>query len=61
MHFASLVALTAVKIKVEVFRVVTSCNVVAGYQRFGTRCCFYLQGHNPGDLNVDYTFCVTSL
>jgi len=27
---------TAVKIQVEFFRVVTPCNVVVGYQRFGS-------------------------
>jgi len=29
------VVFTAVKIQVEVFRVVTPCSVVTGYQRFG--------------------------
>jgi hypothetical protein len=34
-------AFTAV-IQVEVFWVVTPCNVVVGYQRFGGPCCFQL-------------------
>jgi hypothetical protein len=37
-------AFTAVKIQVEVFRVVTPCSVVVGYQRFGGPYCLHLQG-----------------
>jgi hypothetical protein len=33
-----------VKIEVEVFRVVTPCSVVVGYQRFRGPCCFYYLG-----------------
>jgi hypothetical protein len=36
---------TAVKIQVEVFWVVTQCNVVLGYQSFGSPCC--LLGSQP--------------
>jgi len=32
-------AFTAVMFQVEVFWVVTPCNVVVGYQRFGGSCC----------------------
>jgi len=32
------------KVQVEVFWVVTSCSVVAGYQRFRGSCCLHLQG-----------------
>jgi hypothetical protein len=35
---------TAVKIEVEFFWLVTLCNVVLGYQRFGGPCCLHLQG-----------------
>jgi hypothetical protein len=34
----------AVKIQVEVFWVVTPCNVAVGYQRFEGPCCLHLQG-----------------
>jgi hypothetical protein len=33
-----------VKIQVEVFWVVTPCNVAVGYQCFGGSCCFHLEG-----------------
>jgi hypothetical protein len=36
--------ITAVKIQVEVFRVVMPRGDVVGYQRFGGACCFHLQG-----------------
>jgi len=32
------------RFQVEVLRVVTSCSVVVGYQRFRDPCCFHLQG-----------------
>jgi len=32
------------KIQAVVFWVVTPCNTVVGYQRFGGSCCFHLQG-----------------
>jgi len=35
---------TEVKIRVEVFWVLTPCNVAVGYQRFGGACCLHLQG-----------------
>jgi len=35
---------TAVKIEVQVFRVVMPCSVVVGYQHFGGPCCFHLKG-----------------
>jgi hypothetical protein len=35
---------TAVKIKVDIFRVVTLCSFVVGYQCFGGPCCLHLQG-----------------
>jgi len=35
-------AFTAVMFQVEVFWVVTPCNVVVGYQRFRGPCCFCL-------------------
>jgi hypothetical protein len=35
---------TTVKIRIEVFWVVTLCSVVVGYQRFGGPCCLHLQG-----------------
>jgi hypothetical protein len=37
---------TAVIFHVEVFWVVTPCNVVLGYQRFGGPCCVHLQGES---------------
>jgi hypothetical protein len=37
-------AFTAVMFQVEIFRVVTSCSIVVGYQRFGGRRCLHLQG-----------------
>jgi hypothetical protein len=40
---ASFEVFTAVEIQVEVFRVVTPCNVAIGYQRFGGPCCLHLQ------------------
>jgi hypothetical protein len=36
--------LTAVKIHIEDFWVVTACNGVVGYQRFRGTCCLHLQG-----------------
>jgi hypothetical protein len=33
--------------------VVTSCNVVAGYQRFGGPCCFHLQGDNQEEHKIE--------
>jgi hypothetical protein len=38
---------TAVEIQVEVFRVVTPCNVVVGYQRFRNPWYLNLQGEPP--------------
>jgi len=38
---------TAVKNHVEVFWVVTSFNVVLGYQRFGGLCCPHLHPEGP--------------
>jgi len=38
----------AVNIEVEVFWVVTPCNVVVGYQRFRGPCCLHLQGEDGG-------------
>jgi len=35
---------TAVMFQVEVFWVMTLCNVVVGYQRFIGSCCLHLQG-----------------
>jgi hypothetical protein len=35
---------TAMKTHVEVFRVVTPCSGVVGYQRFGGGYCLHLQG-----------------
>jgi hypothetical protein len=32
------------KIQVEVSMVVTPCNVVVGYRRFGGQCCLQIQG-----------------
>jgi hypothetical protein len=34
------------------FRVVTPCNDVVGYQRFGEPCYIHLQGHNSADLDL---------
>jgi hypothetical protein len=38
----SFVVFTAVRIHVEVFWVVTTCNVLVGYRRFGWPCCYHL-------------------
>jgi hypothetical protein len=35
-------AFTAMKIQVEVFRIVTPCSDVVGYRRFGRCCCLHL-------------------
>jgi hypothetical protein len=43
-YTTSFEAFTVVVFHVEVFRVVTSCNVVVGYKRFGGPCCLRLQG-----------------
>jgi len=34
----------AVEIQVQVFWVLTSCSVAAGYQHFGGPCCLHHQG-----------------
>jgi hypothetical protein len=39
-----------VKINVDLFRIVTSCNVAVGYQHFGGPCSLHL---NPTDLDSD--------
>jgi hypothetical protein len=36
--------ITAVKIHVGVFWVMTPCSYVVGYQRFGGPCCLHVQG-----------------
>jgi len=41
--------LTAVKIQIVVFWVVTPRSVVVGYHRFGWLCCLHLQGGVTGD------------
>jgi len=43
---------TAVKIQVEVFRVVTPCNVVIVYQRFGGPNCFTLHPEDKGNMDL---------
>jgi hypothetical protein len=45
------------KIQVEVFWVVTTCNVVVGYQRFGGPFCLHLQGEDGGS-TVFWNACV---
>jgi hypothetical protein len=45
-HVAGFEVLTAVMLQVEVFWVVTPCNIVVGYQCFGGQRCLYLQGHS---------------
>jgi hypothetical protein len=39
-------AFTEVMFQVEVFRIVTPCSVVVGYQRFRGPCCVHLQGYD---------------
>jgi hypothetical protein len=39
---------TAVKIRVEVFRVVARCGNVVECQRFGGSCCCHLQARHEG-------------
>jgi len=34
------------RIQVRVFKVVTSCSAVAGYQRYGGPCCLHLHGED---------------
>jgi hypothetical protein len=70
-----LLAFTAVKIQVEVFWVVTPCNVVAGYHSFeGLRCLkmetawicetsisyITTRRHNPEDLDLKMEAALTS-
>jgi len=54
-------AFTAVMFQVEVFWVVTPCNVVVGYQRFRDPCC--LCGHptdGHGDVGILAQHCTAS-
>jgi len=39
--------------QVEVFWVVTVCNVVVGYQRFGCPCCLHLHSEDGGSMDLD--------
>jgi hypothetical protein len=41
--YASFEGFTAVMFQFEVFRLVTPCSVVVGYQRFRDPCCLHLQ------------------
>jgi len=43
-YFASFEAFTATMFEVEVFWVVTPCNVVVGYQLSRDPCCLHLMG-----------------
>jgi hypothetical protein len=45
----------SIKFQVEVFRVVTPCNVVVGYWRFRGPCCLCF--HNTKDLDVEHHRC----
>jgi hypothetical protein len=47
---ASVEAFTAVMFQVEVFWIMTPCNVVVGYQRFGGPWCLHLQSEGGGRL-----------
>jgi hypothetical protein len=55
----------SVKVQVEIFCVVTPCNVVVGYQRFGGPYWLHLHAtrrHNPKDLGFETIFeCVIYL
>jgi len=45
---------TAMKIQVDVFWIVTPCNDVVGYRRFGrTSCHNTARRHNPEDLDLN--------
>jgi hypothetical protein len=57
--------LTAVKIQVEVFWVVTLCCFVIGYQRFRGSCCLHgslkhntTRRNNPEDLDLNYVLLI---
>jgi hypothetical protein len=43
--------------QVEVFWVVTPCNVVVEYQRFGGPCCPHLQGETAWSSEVLVSYC----
>jgi len=46
-------AFMAVKIQVEIFWIVTTCNVVVGYQRFGGPFFLHLQGDSTEILTLN--------
>jgi hypothetical protein len=56
-HTARSEILTAVKIQIEVFWVVTPCGVVVGCQCFGGPCCLCL--HAKGQIRVKVFWVVT--
>lgn len=46
-HSLKCEVITAVKIRVEVYWVVTPCSVAIGHQRFKVSYCLCLQGEDP--------------
>jgi hypothetical protein len=48
--------LTAVKMSIVVFRVLTPCDLVGGYQCFGGTYRLHLQGDDGGDTLLSFRF-----